>query len=65
LDVDSIKIGNILLDTSRAAHYGEGNTQLQIRQAGDGLETGVIFKPDWHTSRMWKRRDDYHWDQVF
>ena len=64
LDVDSIKIGNILLDTSRGLDYKDPN-QLQIRVNGDGKETGIVFKPDWHTSRMWKRRDDYHWDPVF
>jgi hypothetical protein len=29
------------------------------------LETGIILEPEWHTSKMYKRRDDYHWDKVF
>lgn len=65
LNVDSIQIGNVLLDTSRGAQYGQGNNQLQIRKAGDSGETGIVIAPDWHTSRVWNRRDAYHWDQKF
>jgi hypothetical protein len=65
LAVNSIRIGNVLLDTSRGAQYGQGNNQLQIRQAQDGLETGIVIAPDWHTSKVWNRRDAYHWDQKF
>jgi hypothetical protein len=65
LSVSSLRIGNILLDTSRAWAASKGNTELQIRQAGDGPETGIVIKPDWHTSQVWNRRDAYHWDQEF
>jgi hypothetical protein len=65
LNVDSIQIGNVLLDTSRGAQYGQGNNQLQISKAGDSGETGIVIAPDWHTSRVWNRRDAYHWDQKF
>jgi hypothetical protein len=62
LSVDSLRIGNILLDTSRGVKFGDPN-QLQLRSGNDGHETGIILKPDWHTSQYWNRRDAYHWDR--
>jgi hypothetical protein len=62
LAVNSIRIGDVLLDTARGKQWGD-NQQLQIRKAGDGFETGIIMRPDWHTSKYWNRRDAYHWDQ--
>jgi len=62
LAVNSLRIGDVLLDTSRGKKWGD-HQQLQIRKAGDGHETGIILRPDWHTSKYWNRRDAYHWDQ--
>jgi hypothetical protein len=62
LNVDSIQIGGVLLDTARGKQWGD-QQQLQIRKAGDGFETGIVLRPDWHTSKYWNRRDAWHWDQ--
>ena len=50
LNVDSIQLGNVLLDTSRG-----GGNELQIKRVGAGRESGFVLNPtDW--SAMWLRR---------
>ena len=50
LNVDSIQLGNVILDTSR----GRGN-ELQVKRVGAGTESGVVVNPsDW--SAMFLRR---------